>query len=158
MEYAIALNRAAAYCSHAERAPQDVEEKLADWKVEESDRERIMERLREEGFINEERFVHAFINDKFNYDRWGRIKIIYALKQKGISGSLVSNTLDDVISPEAYLEAITDLLRSKMRGMSRPLEQKDRARLYRFGQQRGFESAFIGEALKELNESDDEDF
>lgn len=154
-----ALNRAAAYCSQAERAPQDVEDKLRNWEVSDEDIEQIMQRLRDDNFLNEERYVHAFINDKFLYERWGRIKIIFALRQKGISGSIVNNTLDDVIDPDAYLETLTDLLRAKMRGMSVPLDQRNRAKLYRFAQQRGFEAGFISRALSVLNScSDDDDF
>lgn len=154
-----ALNRAAAYCSQAERAPQDVEDKLRNWEVSDEDIEQIMQRLRDDNFLNEERYVHAFINDKFLYERWGRIKIVFALRQKGISGSIVNNTLDDVIDPDAYLETLTDLLRAKMRGMSVPLDQRNRAKLYRFAQQRGFEAGFISRALSVLNSgSDDDDF
>lgn len=152
-----ALNRAAAYCSQAERAPQDVEDKLRNWEVSDEDIEQIMQRLRDDNFLNEERYVHAFINDKFLYERWGRIKIIFALRQKGISGSIVNNTLDDVIDPDAYLETLTDLLRAKMRGMSVPLDQRNRAKLYRFAQQRGFEAGFISRALSVLNSGSDDD-
>lgn len=157
MEYEKALNRAAAYCSQAERAPQDVAEKLQSWEVEESDAERIMEFLRKERFLDESRFVHAFINDKFTYERWGKIKIVYALRQKGMTGSIVQNMLEDVIDEEKYLETLTDLLQSKMRGMKLPLEQKDRAKLYRFAAQRGFESNVIGSALRRLGSQEEED-
>lgn len=157
MEYEKALNRAAAYCSQAERAPQDVEEKLQSWEVAENDAERIMEFLRKERFLDESRFLHAFINDKFTYERWGKIKIVYALRQKGMTGSIVQNMLEDVIDEEKYLETLTDLLRSKIRGMKLPLEQKDRAKLYRFAAQRGFESNVIGSALRRLGSQEEED-
>lgn len=157
MEYEKALNRAAAYCSQAERAPQDVEEKLQSWEVAENDAERIMEFLRKERFLDESRFVHAFINDKFTYERWGKIKIVYALRQKGMTGSIVQNMFEDVIDEEKYLETLTDLLQSKMRGMKLPLEQKDRAKLYRFAAQRGFESSAIGSALRRLGSQEEDD-
>lgn len=156
MDYNQALNRAAAYCSQAERAPQDIEQKLASWEVESDDAARIMDYLRKERFLDEQRFVHAFINDKFNYERWGRIKIIFALRQKGMTGPIVQNMLEDVIDEDKYLETLTDLLRTKMRGMSLPLDQKDRAKLYRFAAQRGFESNIIGTALRHLGSKEDD--
>jgi len=158
MTYEQALNRAAAYCSQAERAPQDVEQKLQDWEVSENDAERIVEFLRKEHFLDEARFVHAFINDKFTYERWGRIKIVYALRQKGVTGPIVQNTMEDVIDPEKYLETLVALLRVKMRGIKLPLEQKDRAKLYRFAGSRGFESGVIGTALRKLGSTEDDDF
>lgn len=158
MDYATALNRAAAYCSQAERSVRDVADKLRDWEVSDEDAERIVEHLHEENFLNEERYVHAFVNDKFRYERWGRIKIAYALRQKGIQGALVSNTIDDVIDDDEYLETLTDLLRPKLRGMQQPLQPKDRAKIYRFGMQRGFESATISAALRALMGGDADDF
>ncbi|MBR0037069.1 MAG: RecX family transcriptional regulator [Bacteroidales bacterium] len=154
MTYEQALNRAASYCSKAERAPQEVREKLQAWEVSESETDRILQWLKDEHFLSEERFVHAFVNDKFTYDRWGRIKITYALRQKGLSGALVQNTLDDVIDEEKYVETLTDLLRGKMRGMTKPIGPKDRAKLYRFAASRGFETGVCAQALQRLQVSD----
>ena len=156
MNYESALNRAAAYCSQAERAPQDVVQKLQSWDVADADAERIIDSLHKEHFLDEERFVHAFVNDKFTYERWGRVKIVFALRQKGISGAIVQNMLDDVIDDERYLETLSDLLRAKLRGKSLPLQPKDRAALYRFAAQRGFEAGIVGKALQQLNVPDEE--
>lgn len=157
MTYEQALNRAAAYCSQAERATQEVLQKLEAWEVSDEDAARILEFLRKERFLDEQRYVHAFVNDKFTYERWGRIKIVYALRAKGVTGAVVTNTLDDVIDPDQYVETLTDLLRAKMRGMKTPLLPNDRAKLYRFAAQRGFESAVVGQALQRLHVPDEEE-
>lgn len=157
MTYEQALNRAAAYCSQAERATQEVLQKLEAWEVSDEDAARILEFLRKERFLDEQRYVHAFVNDKFTYERWGRIKIAYALRAKGVTGAVVTNTLDDVIDPDQYVETLTDLLRAKMRGMKTPLAPNDRAKLYRFAAQRGFESAVVGQALQRLHVPDEEE-
>ena len=157
MTYEQALNRAAANCSQAERATQEVLQKLESWEVSDDDAARILEFLRKERFLDEQRYVHAFVNDKFTYERWGRIKIVYALRAKGVTGAVVTNTLDDVIDPDQYVETLTDLLRAKMRGMKTPLAPNDRAKLYRFAAQRGFESAVVGQALQRLHVPDEEE-
>lgn len=157
MTYEQALNKAASYCSKAERAPQDVIDKLHDWKVEETDVDKIVDWLKMERFLSEERFVHAYVNDKFTYERWGRIKISYSLRQKGIEGSLVQNALEEVIGEDKYLETLVDLLRGKMKGMSFPLDQKNRAKLYRFAVSRGFESSYYSKALQQLKINEEVD-
>ncbi len=157
MTYEQALNKAASYCSKAERAPQDVIDKLHDWKVEETDVDKIVDWLKMERFLSEERFVHAYVNDKFIYERWGRIKISYSLRQKGIEGSLVQNALEEVIGEDKYLETLVDLLRGKMKGMSFPLDQKNRAKLYRFAVSRGFESSYYSKALQQLKINEEVD-
>ncbi|MBQ7237395.1 MAG: RecX family transcriptional regulator, partial [Bacteroidales bacterium] len=85
------------------------------------------------------------------------IKIVYALRAKGVTGAVVTNTLDDVIDPDQYVETLTDLLRAKMRGMKTPLAPNDRAKLYRFAAQRSFESAVVGQALQRLHVPDEEE-
>lgn len=153
MTYEQALLRAAAYCSKAEHAPRDVEQKLQVWCDVESDVERIMDYLRHEKYLDEARFVHAFVNDKFIYERWGRTKISYMLRQKGIESSLINITIDDLISPDEYLNTLCDLLRPKLRGTTMPLDQKERAKLYRFAAQRGFESEVISSAIRICTQS-----
>lgn len=158
MTYEQALNKAAAYCSKAERAPRDVASKLRDWDVDEESVDKVLDWLTKENFLSEERFAHAFVNDKYHFERWGRIKIGYALRQKGIEGSLVQNTLDDVIDPESYLQTAVDLLRTKLRGASgKALDAKTRAAVYRFAAQRGFEADICRKALQELQIADDND-
>lgn len=158
MTYEQALNKAAAYCSKAERAPRDVASKLRDWDVDEESVDKVLDWLTKENFLSEERFAHAFVNDKYHFERWGRIKIGYALRQKGIEGSLVQNTLDDVIDPESYLQTAVDLLRTKLRGASgKALDAKTRAAVCRFAAQRGFEADICRKALQELQIADDSD-
>lgn len=151
-----AKSKAAHLCSQSEKAPQEILEKLVKWEIPYSEAEKIIVWLKEENFLSEERYAHAFVHDKFAYEHWGRVKIAFQLRGKGISDSLIENTLDDVISEEEYLSTLVDLLKSKMRGMSLPLVVNDRARLYRFAAQRGFESRFVSKALKLVGDDSDE--
>ena len=65
-------NKAAAYCSVAERCKQDVTEKLAAWDPENTDGiGEIVQKLEKEGFLNEERYARAFAGDKLRFQGWG---------------------------------------------------------------------------------------
>jgi regulatory protein len=158
MTYEQALNKAAAWCSKAERATRDVLDKLRVWEVSEADAARIIQWLTDEGFLSEARYVHAFVNDKLTYDHWGRIKIRYALQQKGVSPEQIALAFDEQINEEQYLGTLVDLLKGKMRGMKQPLDRNDRAKLYRFAASRGFETAVCSQALQrmEIGEEDEE--
>lgn len=145
-----ARNKAAHLCSQSEKSPQEIFDKLVKWGLSNDKAEEVVDWLKNENFLSEERFAHAFINDKFKYERWGRIKIAYYLRNKRIEDSIIENTIEDVITPEEYLETLKDLLKGKMRGMAIPLDDNDRAKLYRFAAQRGFETGFISKALKDL--------
>lgn len=148
-----ALAKAAHLCAQGEKSPKEIFDKLITWGVSEPVAEQIVCRLREEKYIDEERYAHAFVHDKFVYEHWGKVKISYALRQKGISESLISNTLDDVISDEDYVQSLSDLLASRMRGMSLPLSVNDRAKLYRFAMQRGYDSQTFSSAVRGVGES-----
>src|SRR5665647_2773479 len=92
------LHKAASYCSISEHCVSEVEQKLIAWCVICDDRTAIINRLIAEDFINEKRFCTYFVKDKFRFNKWGKIKISYALKQKGLVNELINNalaTIDD---------------------------------------------------------------
>ncbi len=156
LTYDQALNRAAQLCSKGEQCPSDIYEKAQEWGLSEDEAARLVGYLTQEKYLDEARFVHAFVNDKFTYQHWGKIKIAYMLRMKGIADSLIENTIDDVISPEDYLEACVELVRVKVKDLSLPLCPADRAKVYRFAAQRGFETSVVSKALSRLSIPDEE--
>ncbi len=156
LTYDQALYKAAQLCSQGEKCPSDIFEKVQEWGLSEADAARLVGWLTSEKYLDEKRFVHAFVNDKLTYQHWGRIKIAYSLRMKGISDQLIEDTMSEVIDASQYLETCTALLRTKYKGMELPLSQNDRAKLYRFAAQRGFESSVVSRAMKALNADDDE--
>lgn len=154
-----ALAKAARLCSLSEKAPQEISDKLKTWGLPSHLAEKVISRLKEDDFLNENRFAHAFVHDKFSYEHWGKVKIAYNLRSKGIPDTIIEEAMNEVIDEEDYLSVLIDLVRSKMRGMEIPLAQNDRAKIYRFAQQRGFESRFVSLALRNVGiNSDEEDF
>lgn len=156
LTYDQALNRAAQLCSKGEQCPSDIYQKVQEWGLTEADAARLVGYLTQEKYLDEARFVHAFVNDKFTYQHWGKVKIAYMLRMKGIADSLIENTMDDVISPEDYLEACTDVARAKVKELESPLSPADKAKVFRFAGQRGFESSVISKALAKLSIPDEE--
>ena len=77
-----ALNKAAAYCTLCERCISEVSAKLTAWGVPPDEQEEIIARLIDENFIDKTRYCRAFVNDKVKFNRWGRIMIIAALREK----------------------------------------------------------------------------
>lgn len=146
-----ALKKAANYCSKSEHCVQEVREKLRAWGLNHAeDEEHIIDWLKSEKFIDEVRFTRAYVHDKLEYQHWGRTKISYQLKLKQISTVLITEVFNELIDPAKYLETLTGMLREKARDMSRPLSPQDRAKLQRFGAQRGFESAMVSKAIESL--------
>lgn len=147
LTYEQALLRASSLCSQAEKAPQDIYNKALAWGLSETDSARLVAQLIEENFLSEERYAHAFVNDKYRFAHWGRIKVIHALRAKGIGESAIQTALEEKVEEEDYDQTCRDLLQTRMKNMSLPLSLQDRARLYRYAAQRGFESGVISRAL-----------
>ena len=91
-----ALTKAMNQCSRRELCKSDLESRLESWGVSWNDSVKIINLLTKENFINEERYARAFVRDKFNYNKWGKIKIAAHLKSKKISSEAIKNGLDSI--------------------------------------------------------------
>jgi regulatory protein len=143
------LHKAASYCSISEHCISELELKLKAWGIENEVSDKIIERLKEEDFINEKRFSIAFVKDKFRFNKWGKIKISYALKQKGLENSLITNALNTIDEGE-YQEMLAVLLKAKLKTIKWEYEYEKMGKLFNFAQSRGFESAIIDKVVRNL--------
>ena len=107
-----ALNRVASYCSTAEHCRAEINEKLQRWGIAYDTIARILDRLESEKFIDDERFCRAFVNDKFRFAKWGKMKIAQGLYMKKIPSDVAWRYLNE-IDEEEYLSILRDLLASK---------------------------------------------
>ena len=90
------LLRIKEYCAYQERCCAEVREKLYLFAVSKPEAEEIISRLKEENYLNEERFATQFAGGKFRIKQWGKIKIAYALKQKQVDDSLIKKALKNL--------------------------------------------------------------
>lgn len=143
------LHKAASYCSISEHCISEVDEKLKAWCIECTERERIISKLIEDDFINEKRYSIAYTKDKFHFNKWGKIKISYALKQKGIDGELITHALNTIDDGE-YEEMLAVILKNKLATLKWQYEYEKMGKLFNFAQGRGFESAIIDRVIRTL--------
>lgn len=147
MSYDRALEKAMRYCSYQERCLLDMEKRFIAWNVKKQDWDRIIDYLIDEDFLNEIRYIEAFVRGKFNIKKWGKHKIVAGLMQKRISGSEVTKALNSEIEEEAYLNTIKSLIERKTLLLDEPDSLKLRDKLYRYLLSKGYESDLI---VKEL--------
>ena len=144
------LHIAASYSSLAERCIYDVRKKLTSVGAQSETVDRIVAHLLKEKFIDEARYCQSFINDKFRFNRWGRIKIGYELRGKKISEAIIDKALM-TIDDEEYESVLFVLLKDKKRTVKGKTEQDIFSKLYRFAIGRGFESDLTVRQLKKMN-------
>ena len=144
------LHIAASYSSLAERCIYDVRKKLNSVGAQSETADRIVAHLLKEKFIDEARYCRSFVNDKFRFNRWGRIKIGYELRGKQISEALIDKALM-TIDDEEYESVLLALLKDKKRTVKGKTGQDIFSKLYRFAIGRGFESDLTVRQLKKMN-------
>lgn len=143
------LHKAASYCSISEHCISEVGEKLLAWNVNNEWRQGIIDKLIEDDFINERRYCVAFVKDKFHFNKWGKIKISYALKQKGLPDELINSAFKTIDDGE-YEEMLALILKTKLKTLKWEFEYEKMGKLFSFAQSRGFESAVIDRVIRTL--------
>lgn len=138
MTEAEALKKVAAYCSAAEHCRAEVIEKMQRWGLPYDAIDRIADRMVTEKFIDEERYCRAFINDKYRFEKWGKVKIAQALQLKKISSSSYWMYLNEIDKDE-YLGVLNKLLASKRKSVHATSDYELNGKLVRFALSRGFE-------------------
>lgn len=143
------LRKSASYCSKSEHCISEVITKLNRWEANETDSKKIIKKLIDDDFINEKRYAEAFVRDKFRFNKWGKIKIMMALRRKEIENDLIADALEQ-IDEEEYREVLVTLLKSKQKSIKYKSEYEKEGKLFRFAQGRGFESDLIEQVLRSI--------
>lgn len=103
----------------------------------------ILEEFEALNYLNEERFVKAFIRDKTTLSGWGSIKIKLALKKKGISDTLIHTYLDDQ-NTDALKEQMQTLVLKKAARFKRESDEiKRKKKIYEYLARKGYPSDVI---------------
>ena len=82
------MNKMERFCAWQERCENDVRRKLTSFHLSENQEDAIVKSLRENRFLDEERYVEMFVRSKVK-SGWGKHKIVAALRAKGIPSELI---------------------------------------------------------------------
>ena len=133
------LNKAKYLCSKQEKCRSDILKKLEEWKAPAEVFDKIIKILIGEKYIDEHRYSSSFVRSKFNQNKWGKIKIKYALQQKKIPDVIIQEVLDNEIPKNEYEQCLSQLLEYKNRGLKGDQKIRKLAKLITFGTNKGFE-------------------
>ncbi|MFY0713481.1 RecX family transcriptional regulator [Seonamhaeicola sp. NFXS20] len=139
------------YCAYQERCHKEVRQKLEDMHMIPEAIDVIIVHLLEHNFLNEARFAKTFVSGKFKIKAWGRRRLAYELKQKGISKVNINQALAEISDTE-YIEVFNDLAEKKARSIKEPNKFKKRKKIIDYLLYRGWESDLVYEKAKELTE------
>ncbi|MBK9291528.1 MAG: RecX family transcriptional regulator [Bacteroidetes bacterium] len=145
-EHEFFLEKARHFCDYQERCIFEVREKLQSWNVRPEVAEQIIVQLEKEGYLDEDRYVRAFALGKLRHNKWGRNKIIYALRQKRIPELIIQIGLSEIDSEE-YLNVLRSVLSEKRISETDPYKYK--AKLANYAIQKGFQPSLVWQVINE---------
>lgn len=108
------LNKIQHYCAYQERCVYEVKLKLFKYNLTQNKINNIIELLKNDNFINEERFALAYVQGKFRIKKWGKNKIIAGLKQKKISDTIIQNVIKNIDDDE-YIKTLKHLINNRIK-------------------------------------------
>ena len=143
------LNRIKRYCAYRDRCHKEVSDKLKEMKVDIDMADEIISELITEGYLNEERYVLAYVRGKFQMNKWGRQKILLELKQKDISQYLINLGLKEIDEDE-YYKVLKNLLIAKRESIKAKNQYDLFNKLYSYTYRKGYESEVIKNAIEDI--------
>lgn len=144
-----ALKKMERYCSYQERCHKEVIQKLHIMRMIPEAIDHIVVKLMQDNFLNEERYVKAFVSGKFRIKKWGKQRLTRELKQKNIGRTLIHIALQS-ISDEAYLQTFHELAEKKAATIKETNVLKRKKKLADYLFYRGWESHLVYDKVNEI--------
>ena len=148
-----AIQKAKQYCAYQERSHHEVVQKLWDLGVRKAEHDEIISVLIEEDYLNEERFAKAFVGGKFRMLEWGKKKIYYALKEKGVSEYNIKKGMKE-IDEAAYQKTLYEIAEKKYASLKAEQYMVRKKKTADYLMQKGYEPQMITTVLQEISTKD----
>ncbi|MCK3682748.1 regulatory protein RecX [Maribellus sp. YY47] len=143
-----AYSKMAQLCSRSEQCSADIRKKIMAYEIVDEIVDEIISKLIEEKFIDDERYVRAYVNDKFKINKWGKVKMRHYLRAKGLSDSLIQKGLDN-IDDEKYRTLLIKTMKEKAKTLKKKSRFEKMGQVIRYAQNRGFEPELIHRYMNE---------
>jgi regulatory protein len=140
------------YCVYQDRCHNEVEKKLDSLNLINEAKEVIILHLLKNDFLNEERFARSFARGRFAIKKWGKLKIINALKWKNISDYCIKAALTEIDENE-YAKTLQLLVDKKALVIREKNEFIMRKKLTNYLLSKGFEISLIINAINKTIEN-----
>jgi regulatory protein len=137
------------FCAYQERCHFETKEKLFGFGLSKTDVETLISRLIEEDYLNEARFATQFAGGHFRIKKWGRVKIVYALKQKRVSPLNIKSALKE-IDEENYKAILMKLAEAKWKLLKHEQYLNRQAKTSQYLMNKGYEPTLVQETIQQI--------
>jgi regulatory protein len=132
----------------------ELREKLRRRAERQDDVEATIARLKDSGYLNDQRFAEGYATSRLSNERFGRTRVLRDLRGRRVAPSLAEKTVGEVYRDVDESALIEEWIRKKYRLAPREglfQEDKDMASAYRRLLRAGFRSGEIVRVLKKFS-------
>ena len=145
----VILEKMRSYCMYQERCIKEVKKKLTRLQVIPKTKSKVINHLIDNDYLNEVRFTKSFIQGKLRIKKWGKIKLNYELRIRGVKKFIIDEEINK-ISKDDYYDYFNEFSNNKIKILKGSKDQKKRSFINYFTY-RGWENKLIYEKLNEIN-------
>ncbi|WP_349409483.1 recombination regulator RecX [Pseudalkalibacillus sp. SCS-8] len=150
------LSQAMNFLSYRMRSAEEIRAYLLKKEIEPSTIKAIIQRLEENGYVNDLEFAKMFIRSKITTTKKGPLALKQELKKKGVSDSLIEQAIE-TYSVEEQVEEATKLATKKAKQDKKLSENARKQKVAQFLQQKGFPWGVVEQAIENASLEKDED-
>ncbi len=143
------LSKMAALCSRSEQCSPDIHKKIIAAGLSENEAVEILDYLKKEKYIDDERYAKAYVAEKFRINKWGRVKIKYYLCMKGLPDDIIGTGLETV-DGEKYVGLLLNTMKEKAGKVKKKNKFEKMGQVIRYARNRGFEPELIHRYINQV--------
>ena len=147
----LAIERIKNYCLKEDKCQLDIIKKMEEWGISKISQDHILDILIKEKYLDEERYSSSYCRGKFRMKKWGKMKIINALRGKKISKASINKGLEEINDSEYKIELEKQYQKKKKttREKNHFIKQK---KIATYLISKGYESDLVWDTLKKSTE------
>jgi len=147
-------NRALKFIAFKMRTEKEVREKLTKISVPKKDQDMIIKRLYEERYLDDEKYIRAYINDQINLSLSGPKKIILNLKKEGFEADAIYKYIDNV-NEDVWKDQAKKILKKKLKSYQKYSKKMFLMKLKNDYQNLGYDECHYANLLNNLDFDDE---
>ena len=122
LDFGQAYRKASEYCAIQDRCISEMKLKFRSWNIDKNFFAKLIDKLVDEGFINEKRFALNYAGGKFRINGWGKLKIAAGLRSKSIEAAFIQQALLTIDSDDyqCFLKILVQKKTESVRGRHNP--------------------------------------
>ncbi len=141
-----ALNKIINYCNYRDRSTKEIKTKLLDLNYSIEIIDSAISQAIELGIVDNFRFSKSFSRGKNQKNRWGKIKIAYELKNKGLNNKEITFGLESIEEKTYY-----KILMKSIEVYKRKSKNFEKNKLIKHLINKGYETSLVFTTINKLN-------